>query len=528
MSNSTANTKLRISNLSPQTTDDGLGAAFMQYGTVQEAVIKRDRDSGKSRGFGFVSFPSEQESKAAFLVHVTSANKVADGLTAGSFYAYTIKVGAENEVKRRYSEFESLRNVLCKIYPTLIIPPIPEKHSLSNYANIQKKNKEDAIIVEKRIRRNDALSPYLDPSQKSSKRNSFGEFVLDIAFTFGLYAANLTNHVAITRIKHCWAGSEIRRQREIARDYSELGANLNGFSLSENQCAPLSRAIERTGQTVDSSFMATTTLFQSLAVGVNEPLQEYIQYANIIKSILKFRHQKHIQSESTADQLESKRNSLDYLEKQEIEASKIDDALKRGRQATTDSISTVGSVATSTAQDDAPSTHHRQFTDGAFTQDPESEEGDESHNQSTNGMGDSTNPYAQPPTTQANPYAQTHTTSSNAPKRKSTRFNNVFNFSSISHTIHGIIDVDPEATRRSNIGRTREAIAQLEDQLETTNADLDKISRAVQGDLDRFQRQKIKDLKEILLAYARAHQAWCKKNKEEWAFAKEEVEKIPK
>jgi RNA recognition motif-containing protein len=67
MSNGTANTKLRISNLSPQTTDNGLEAAFMQYGTVQEAVIKRDRDSGKSRGFGFVSFPSEQESKAAFL-----------------------------------------------------------------------------------------------------------------------------------------------------------------------------------------------------------------------------------------------------------------------------------------------------------------------------------------------------------------------------------------------------------------------------------------------------------------------------
>jgi len=159
--------------------------------------------------------------------------------------------------------------------------------------------------------------------------------------------------------------------------------------------------------------------------------------------------------------LESKRNSLDYLEKQEIEASKIDDALKRGRQATTDSISTVGSVAASTVQDDASSTHHRQFTDGAFTQDPESEEGDESHNQSTNDMGDSTNPFAQPPTTQANPYAQAHTTSSNAPKRKSTRFNNVFNFSSISHTIHGIIDVDPEATRRSNIGRTREAITQV-------------------------------------------------------------------
>ncbi|KAK3805596.1 MAG: hypothetical protein J3Q66DRAFT_319804 [Benniella sp.] len=519
------------------------------------------------------------------IVHVTSANKVADGLTAGSFYAYTIKVGAENEVKRRYSEFESLRNVLCKIYPTLIIPPIPEKHSLSNYANIQKKNKEDAIIVEKRIRllekflnrlatheilsyehvfhrfleqgvswaemmhcppistlpknplnatlsasssstslSRSASMPPTSPTTLQSPGSSIAgpdpRFVDSEVFTHKFY---LQLSGSVDRSKKV-----VRKLGEIARDYSELGANLNGFSLSENQCAPLSRAIERTGQTVDSSFMATTTLFQSLAVGVNEPLQEYIQYANIIKSILKFRHQKHIQSESTADQLESKRNSLDYLEKQEIEASKIDDALKRGRQATTDSISTVGSVTTSTAQDDASSTHHRQFTDGAFTQDPESEEGDESHNQSTDGMGDSTNPYAQPPTTQANPYAQAHTTSSNAPKRKSTRFNNVFNFSSISHTIHGIIDVDPEATRRSNIGRTREAIAQLEDQLETTNADLDKISRAVQGDLDRFQRQKIKDLKEILLAYARAHQAWCKKNKEEWAFAKEEVEKIPK
>lgn len=197
-------------------------------------------------------------------------------------------------------------------------------------------------------------------------------------------------------------------------------------------------------------------------VSVNEPLQEYIQYANIIKSILKFRHQKHIQSESTADQLESKRNSLEYLEKQEVEASKLDDALKRGRQATTDSVSTVGSVANSTAQEDASSTNYRQFTDGTYTQDPEStEEGDESHNQSTNSFGDSTNPYAQPPTTQANPYAQAHPTSSNAPKRKSTRFNNVFNFSSISHTIHGIIDVDPEATRRSNIGRTKEAIVQV-------------------------------------------------------------------
>lgn len=36
------------------------------------------------------------------------------------------------EVKRRYSEFESLRKSLLKLYPILLIPPIPEKHTLCN------------------------------------------------------------------------------------------------------------------------------------------------------------------------------------------------------------------------------------------------------------------------------------------------------------------------------------------------------------------------------------------------------------
>lgn len=36
------------------------------------------------------------------------------------------------EAKRRYSEFESLRKSLVKLYPILLIPPIPEKHTLCN------------------------------------------------------------------------------------------------------------------------------------------------------------------------------------------------------------------------------------------------------------------------------------------------------------------------------------------------------------------------------------------------------------
>ncbi|KAI8594694.1 hypothetical protein EDD21DRAFT_426912, partial [Dissophora ornata] len=271
---------------------------------------------------------------------------------------------------------------------------------------------------------------------------------------------------------------------EIASDNSELGATLNGFSLSESGSPPLANAIETVGQAIDSSFIATTALMQALEINVNEPMQEYIQYANIIKTILKFRHQKHIQSESTADQLESKRNSLDNLERMETEAKRIEDALNRERSNTSGSTSSATPSRNDSTQQDTHS-------------------------------GDSHS---------TNPYAQAHNPSSTATKRRSTRLSV---FSTLSHTLHGIIDVDPEATRRNNIGKTRDAIAQLEEQLEGTNTDLDNISRAVQGDLDRFQRQKIKDLRDILLEYAKAHQKWCQKNLGSWQEAQAVVKEIP-
>jgi hypothetical protein len=56
------------------------------------------------------------------------------------------------EVKRRYSEFASLRATLVSLHPTLIIPPIPEKHSMADYAARPTKAKEDAGIIELRKR----------------------------------------------------------------------------------------------------------------------------------------------------------------------------------------------------------------------------------------------------------------------------------------------------------------------------------------------------------------------------------------
>ncbi|KAG0058312.1 hypothetical protein BGZ92_007200, partial [Podila epicladia] len=38
---------------------------FEEYGTVEDAVIIRDRDTGRSRGFGYVTYSSSEEAEAA-------------------------------------------------------------------------------------------------------------------------------------------------------------------------------------------------------------------------------------------------------------------------------------------------------------------------------------------------------------------------------------------------------------------------------------------------------------------------------
>ena len=57
--------KLFIGGLSWDTTDTSLGQAFEQFGEVTEAKVITDRDTGRSRGFGFVTFVDAASAKTA-------------------------------------------------------------------------------------------------------------------------------------------------------------------------------------------------------------------------------------------------------------------------------------------------------------------------------------------------------------------------------------------------------------------------------------------------------------------------------
>ena len=57
--------KLYVGGINFQTTDEALREAFSQAGTVESASIIMDRDSGRSKGFGFVEMATDEQATAA-------------------------------------------------------------------------------------------------------------------------------------------------------------------------------------------------------------------------------------------------------------------------------------------------------------------------------------------------------------------------------------------------------------------------------------------------------------------------------
>jgi cold-inducible RNA-binding protein len=57
--------KLFVGGLPFATTDDELNELFSAHGTVASATVVKDRDTGRSKGFGFVEYENDDEGKAA-------------------------------------------------------------------------------------------------------------------------------------------------------------------------------------------------------------------------------------------------------------------------------------------------------------------------------------------------------------------------------------------------------------------------------------------------------------------------------
>jgi cold-inducible RNA-binding protein len=66
--------KIFVGNLSFQTTDSDLNDLFAQFGEVESATIITDRDTGRSKGFGFVAMNDDNAEKAISQLNGTELN----------------------------------------------------------------------------------------------------------------------------------------------------------------------------------------------------------------------------------------------------------------------------------------------------------------------------------------------------------------------------------------------------------------------------------------------------------------------
>jgi len=82
--------KLYVGNLSFDVGDAELEQAFSEFGEVASAVVVKDRDTGRSRGFGFVEFAQEAD-----------AQKAKEAMNGKELGGRTLKVDEAKEPRNR-------------------------------------------------------------------------------------------------------------------------------------------------------------------------------------------------------------------------------------------------------------------------------------------------------------------------------------------------------------------------------------------------------------------------------------------
>lgn len=201
-----------------------------------------------------------------------------------------------------------------------------------------------------------------------------------------------------------------------------------------------------------------------------EPLNEYIRFSSILQKLLKWRHLKHLQYELAQDALEAKKLQLEELERVEAEAHRLDRALERGGAGLVNNAGQVsGGGIRATQADGLRDSVGANGVYGTRSRPVSEVEGRPSLSGDTEGWTStsaSASPEPQPTSTTlaSTPHVGPPYPPSGArptsPHRRGASTSYGF-LGALSHTFHSVMDVDPEATRRNNIGKLRDSISQV-------------------------------------------------------------------
>jgi len=274
---------------------------------------------------------------------------------------------------------------------------------------------------------------------------------------------------------------------KLSADLAELGARYNGFSLSE-QSPSIAAAIERVGQAVDTTYLSTEDLSNSLGASFSEPMRESAQFAGVVRSVLRYRVLKRVQQEMTRDQLDQKRALLSTLERSEEESKRIDAYLSQSTANLPQQSTSSASARSSTKIHEPPTKPLPEETQSIDSDFPPTHGG---------------TPSSPPSATQGPPPPSETPTSPTSHHKKTQSGNFVTNkiFGSFRHAVNGFVDSDPERTRRDQMGKTKDSLTQLEQALEVSEKDVKDATQGVMRDLKRFQREKEEDLTRYMVCY---------------------------
>lgn len=318
-------------------------------------------------------------------ITITDAGQIKD-MRGNKVIAYTIKYNLI-EVKRRYSEFDSFRASLVKLFPTFVIPPIPEKHSVVKYFLSPINAKNDLKIIEKRKRMlasflngcmeipnvksstiwnkflnptvswievlnsppvsilpsSNLLAPPLDPTKPSPlhsllpipQSGTIHNFRprdedKEISKEFKEYEQIFKVYKSYTTPLSKSVKKQKRHFKGLVKDLGELGAYYNAFSLEDN--FNLSIGIEKTGQAIDINFINSEAFAFKILTVLEEPIVEINKYSNESLDVLNFRKLKEVQLFIIDTTIKRRTQRIDSLKNAQEQANRLEEVLKRNAE----------------------------------------------------------------------------------------------------------------------------------------------------------------------------------------------------
>ncbi|CCH42330.1 Sorting nexin-41 [Wickerhamomyces ciferrii] len=343
-------------------------------------------------GYYRSQFDSDEEdqeginNQAGEFITITDAGHIRD-MKGNKVIAYTINYNNELEVRRRYSEFDSLRASLVKLFPTIVIPPIPAKHSVVKYFLNPINAKNDLKIIEKRkrmlthflngclkiqeIKNSIVWIKFLDP--KISWIEVLNSPPVSIIPTSNLLAPplapskpsplhlllpipqsgtinhfkprdeDLENYQNFKEYEHLFKlyksstlplSQIVKKQKRhfkgLVKDLGELGAYYNAFSLEDNH--DLSQGIEVTGRAIDMNFINSEAFAFKILTSLEEPILEINQFANETLNVLNFRKLKEVQLFIIDTTIKRRKQRIDILQNAQEQANRLEEVLKKNAE----------------------------------------------------------------------------------------------------------------------------------------------------------------------------------------------------